>query len=314
MQFNQMIQSNNTKSFFIKMLVFVLIVVVVDKSVGVLLKHFYFKQNSGLDYKTRYAIDSTYQQMLIFGSSRAEWIYDPTILENELHTTCYNVGRNGHPIFYHYALLQSTLYRYKPSTIILNVDAGMLTILQDGYDRLATLLPYYQSHPEIRSTVDLKGPFEKLKTWSSIYPYNSLMLSTITGLSKTPNDKNTFVKGFRVLDGTYTDSIRTLHVEKDSNLDAIKIATYTKFIDDCKAAGCKLYIVCSPYIVKMSAKDQSLLKAEAIAKQKNIPYWDYSTDTFFTNRPYLFADFKHLNNKGVSIFTKLIADKIKTDQ
>ncbi len=311
MQRTQLIQSNKVSSFFIKLFIFIAIVVVLDKSIGAVLKHFYFKQTSGLDFKTRFALDSTNQQVLIFGSSRSEWVYNPTIIENELHTTCYNVGRNGHPIFYHYALLQSTLKRYIPNTIILNVDAGMLTVFQDSYDRISTLLPYYNSHPEIKSTLDLKGPFEKIKTLSSIYPYNSMLLSTITGLTKYPSPKNTFIKGYKALDGIYTDSVKTLHVEKDSMLDTVKVHIYSKFIDDCKAAGCKLYIVCAPYIVHMPNTDASLAIAKQIATQKNIPYWDYSTDTFFTTQPTLFADFKHLNAKGVDVFTKMITDRMK---
>jgi hypothetical protein len=311
MHFTQLIQSKKLSGFLLKLFIFLAIVVVLDKSIGAVLKHFYFKQASGLDYKTRYALDSTNQQVLIFGSSRAEWLYNPLIIEKELNTTCYNVGRNGHPIFYHYALLQSTLKRYTPQIIILSVDAGMLTVFQDSYDRMSTLLPYYNSHPQITSTLDLKGPFEKIKTLSSIYPYNSLLLSTITGLSKTPSPKNTFIQGFKALDGIYTDSVKTLHVEKDSLLDTVKVNIYSKFIDDCKAAGCKLYIVCAPYIVHMPVTDKSLLAAKQIAVQKNIPYWDYSTDTFFTNQPTLFADFKHLNAKGVDLFTKIITDRMK---
>ena len=307
----KILHTNKVSSFFIKLFIFMAIVLVLDKSIGAVLKHFYFKQNSGLDFKTRYALDSTHQQVLIFGSSRAEWVYNPDTIETILNTSCYNAGRNGQPIFYHYALLQSTLKRYTPNTIVLNVDAGMLTVFQDSYDRISTLLPFYNSHPEIKSTLDLKGPYEKIKTWSSIYPYNSLLLSTLTGLKKIPDQKNTFVKGYKALDGVYTDSVRTLHVEKDSLLDAVKVKVYTQFIDDCKAAGCKLYIVCAPYLVHMPTTDKSLLAAKQIATQKNIPYWDYSTDTFFKNKPYLFADFKHLNAKGVAIFTKLIADKIK---
>jgi hypothetical protein len=311
MHFTQVIQSKKLSGFLLKLFIFFATVVVLDKSIGAILKHFYFKQASGLDYKTRYALDSTNQQVLIFGSSRAEYIFNPLIIEKELNTTCYNVGRNGHPIFYHYALLQSTLKRYTPNTIILNVDAGMLTVFQDSYDRMSTLLPYYNSHPQIRSTLDLKGPFEKIKTLSSIYPYNSMLLSTITGLTKAPSPKNTFVHGFKALTEVYTDSIRTLHVEKDNLLDTVKVNIYSKFIDDCKAAGCKLYIVCTPYIVHMPITDASLAMAKQIAVQKNIPYWDYSTDTFFTTQPTLFADFKHLNAKGVDLFTKMITDRLK---
>ena len=37
---------------------------------------------------------------------------------------------------------------------------------------------------------------------------------------------------------------------------------------------------------------------------------DFSKDTFFTSKPHLFYDYRHLNNDGVEIFSKQVLNDI----
>ena len=282
----------------------------IDLAGGAMLENFYFKQQSGYDYLTTYSIEKTNANILILGSSRAKNIYNTTIFEKQTGLTCYNTGRDGEPIFYHYAVLQAALKRYTPKIVILSFDAGNFSKNTEAYDRITALLPYYKNHPEIHSTVALKGPYEKLKLLSNIYPFNSLLLPIIAGNSENNKEKYINIKGFIPLEFFFSGPLKTFDYTKEKDLDGIKINTYKLFIQDCINHKVELYIICPPYIINPIGIDHSILEGKKIAQQYNIRFLDYSRDTSFTNNPSLFADFRHLNVNGVELFSYKVIDKI----
>ena len=137
------IQKNPYQYFLLKSVVLFTIVFVLDYSFGNLLRYFYFKQESGLQYRTTYSIEKTTADILIFGSSRANHHYYPNVFENRMKQSCYNVGRDGNSVLYHSAVLKGVLKRYSPKIVILDIVYGEFRQNQDSYDRLSSLLPYY---------------------------------------------------------------------------------------------------------------------------------------------------------------------------
>lgn len=305
------LNSNNLKSFFLKLLAFFIIIFFCDIVIGNILKEYYFKQKSGYDYQTSLAINQTTADIIILGSSRAVNIFNSNILENRLKMTCYNAGRNGHPLFYHYAVLKAILKRKIPKIVILSFDAKNFSIDQDAYDRLSTLLPFYQSHPEIKEIIELKSKFEKIKNLSAIYPYNSLLLPILNGNRESSKEKYKTVNGYYPLVGTMVEPLGGIKFDSKSVLDSIKVNTFKNLIYHCKQSGIKLYVVCTPYLIQSTEIDHSITEAKKIARENNINFFDFSQDTFYTKKPYLFADFRHLNEAGVQIFSNKIADMIK---
>jgi len=177
---------------------------------------------------------------LIFGSSRAVNIFNPAVMEKELNLSCFNAGRIGQSIFYHYAVLKTVLKRYKPQKIILSFDAGNFDKDQEDYDRLSSLLPYYESNPEIELVINLKGPYEKIKMISSIYPFNSLLLPILNGNIKKDNSYYSNIKGFMANKKTTGSPARTIDYTKKEELDSKKIEIYKAFISECNNAGIEL--------------------------------------------------------------------------
>ena len=304
------INTNTLKSFFLKLFVFIIVVFILDRLSGATLKNYYFKQQAGDDYLTTYAIDKTTADLLIFGSSRAANNFNPGIFETQIGVSCFNAGRYGAPVFYHYAVLQCVLKRYKPKTILLSFDAGSFNKNQESYDRMAPLLPYYNDHPEIRNIVDLKSPFEKLKLLSSTYPYNSLLLPIISGNTAYGKGKPTYLNGYIPIVDTFTGEMETIDYTKKIALDSKKIAVYKAFIQDCKKVKIPLYIVCPPYLINSIGTDASIIEAKKIAAESNTDFFDYSRDQYFTSNPQLFADFRHLNESGVEVFCNSLIKKL----
>jgi hypothetical protein len=305
------IKNNAYWYFFLKLFILIIIIGFLDFTMGSTLRYYYFKQTSGLQYRTTYAIEKTTADILIFGSSRANHHYRPEIFEKRLNLSYYNVGRDGNYIFYYYAVLKAILKRYSPRAVILDLRSGEFNSNHDSYDVLQSLLPYYRKHPEMRSVIELKSPYEKIKLLSNIYPFNSSIFTIAPGNSKFNQKRFEEIEGYIPLRKNWSEPLRTAESTWTIyNVDSTKVRIYDAFINDCINANIKLYIVCSPYFVKSLTPDYSLIKAKEIANKHNVPFFDFSGDsTFFANAA-LFADESHLNDEGAKKFSNLLVDKI----
>lgn len=311
----KLLQANNYRGFVTRLLVFVLIIVVLDFSIGKLLEKAYFSQQQGEDALTTYALKNVRSQVLVFGSSRAVNIFDPEVIEQETGLSCFNAGRIGQSVFYHYAVLKAALTRYTPEAVVLSVDAWDFAKDEGDYDRISSLLPYYNSCPEVRDIVHLRSPLEKLKLLSHTYPYNSLLLPIIKGNVKRALSKNDKANGYISLNTVFPGPVQTIDFNATAKeLDSVKVNAYIAFIEACRQKDIKLYVVCPPYLVKPVGKNLSLQVAEKIAVKMGVPYFDFAHDKNFTSRRYLFADFRHLNRKGSQEFSRFISGKIGNEQ
>lgn len=305
-------KKNHFFNFIVKFLFVVLIIFSLDFAVGKTLRYFYFKEQFGRQYRATYSIDKCKADVVIFGSSRAYHHYASNIIEDSLKQTCYNTGSPGQFILYNYATLKAVLKRYTPKKIILDVSAGNLSIDKSSYERLSFLLPYYKDHEEMRSIIDLKGPYEKYKLISSIYPFNSNLLMIAGGNVEYFKAKSVDIKGYKPLNRTWNKII----TEKDNEpyaLDSVKLKVLNLFINDCQHLGIKLYLVCSPTFINFKKIDFSIISAKQIAQNNSINFFDFSNDTTFNKHPELFDDEDHLNAKGAELFTNKIINKISRD-
>lgn len=304
------IKKNRYTYFILKLIILFTMIFVLDYSIGNMLRYYYFRQQSGMLFRTTYSIEDTKANLLIFGSSRANHDYYPNIFENRFNLSYYSVGRDGSYLFYHYAVLKGILKRYTPKIVILDFKGGEFSQDPDSYTRISSLLPYYKSHPEMRSIIELKSTFEKFKLLSSIYPYNSSMFTIAIGNIELNKKRRGDIKGYIPLTNRYTGLIETDGSPVKYETDSTKIIIYKAFIQDCIHSKIKLYIVCSPSLIKTRHTDYSILLAQQIAKNNNVPFFDYSTDSRFINSPWLFSDIVHLNNEGARAFSNILIDTI----
>ena len=179
------------------------IIFIFDFAIGKTLEHFYFTQASGPFYRTTYSMDSTRADILIFGSSRANHHYDPRVFENSLRMSCYNNGRDGNFLLYNYAVFKTVIERYTPQIVIFDVDRNELSSTADDYERLSSLLPYKNRNSAVDQTIALRGPYEKVKCLSNIYPYNSLLLTIAIGNTEMNKERKPDIKGYVPISGTW---------------------------------------------------------------------------------------------------------------
>ncbi|MEO9146713.1 MAG: hypothetical protein ABI237_14270 [Ginsengibacter sp.] len=309
------IKEKKLPAFIAKAILFLFLLIILDFTIGNTLRYLYFKQDSGLLYRTTYSLDSTKAELLIFGSSTANHHYNPSIFEKRLNTSVYNTGRDGNTIFYNYAVFQSVLKRYIPKVAILDFNVEEFKVYPDNYDRISSLLPYYQTHPELHSIIQLKSPYEKYKLLSKIYPYNSLIFTILVGntdFNRTRDNINDD-KGYVPLSHVWHRELTT-QTAVSYQLDSNKINFLKSLIGESKSNGIRLYISISPRFIKYEGEDLSVEIVRKIANESNIPFFDFSKDTLFWKHNEYFADRSHLNNTGATIFSNMVIDKIIQNQ
>ena len=311
-----MLKTNYYKRFLVNLLVFLGLLFAFDKSLGFILQQLYFKQEAGEYYRATYSIDSTKADILIFGSSRASHHYVPEVLEQNLNMSTYNTGRDGNYLLYNYAVIKAVTERYIPKMIILDVNPIALFYRKDDYDRLSTLLPYYDSHPEIRDIVDRRSKYERVKQYSSLYPYNSLSLSIIVGNLEIAKKLYVSDKGYL----PFFEKMKPIGISNNNNkkmkdkpeeiysdsIDTFKIAALQDIAEICLKKNIPLVFVFSP-ISSKSNNELANSKLLTIVKANNIKYFDFSDDTTFVNHPQYFQDESHMNDDGARIFSKKLA-------
>ncbi len=297
------------RQFIFKALFFIALILLLDTGIGGLLNHFYFTQKAGDDYRATYAIENAREQVIILGASRASHQYLPEIIEKRLKMSCFNTGRDGASIFYSYGILKALSSRYRPELIILDFSRDFEK-KQNSYDRLAMLAPYYHRHPEIKPIIEIRSKYEKFKMYSGIYPFNSYLFSI------AQRNTNYNIENLKDVKG-YTPLFRKWNRPADNDssflkydIDSSKVEIYKSIIKECNGSRVNLVIVAAPFFNNAKTEDISTKLAKQIAVQYHVPFFDFSKDSSFRNKPEYFADISHLNDEGARKFTNLVLDSI----
>lgn len=310
--------------FFKRLIVFILLVIAFDRTGGFFLKKLYFSQEKGQFSQITYSLDSTHQDLLVFGSSRAIRHYASDILSDRLNKSVYNVGMDGQMIPYYCAIQEVILNRYNPATIILDINPWEINKGDAKYYKLSALLPYVNEHPELLDYVSYASDLESVKLYSKVYPYNSSLfigLYNIVLKNKLPK----YINGYLPLERTmslkeYKESKKSSVYEalaeekqKDS-YDQKSLELLHQFLKKADEKKIKTIVVVSPAIFSNSFNETKLRKLkEVVSEFSNVKFYDYSKDIDFVNNYHLFADVYHLNKVGSELFTNKFAKDIANE-
>lgn len=294
-----------------KLFVFLLVIVLVDISLGKILEHFYLKiEVPTPEQHTTYSINQADSDILVFGSSRAQHHYDPEPFKALVDHSFYNTGKDGQGIFYSWAVLKSVLNRNdKPRILILDININEFNKDQDSYDRLSELLPYYKGNEEIQDIVNLKSPFEEIKAFSYLYRYNSKVLTIIKDNLFPRQDP--MEKGFEPIQASEKNlELRDFYVQEE--LDSLEINAFRGFLEDAKKYNQKVFVFVSPtYRRYYKGTPESIKIAQEICSKLEVPFFSFHQDSLFLKNPNYFSDPSHLNEVGAEIYSDKIFEEIK---
>jgi hypothetical protein len=300
---------------------FILIITITDKVFGLILRKLYFSQTAGQNYSLSYVLSQCKADIIVFGNSRAQHHYDSRIISAALNMSCYNAGQDGgHSIILPYAEIKSITKRYSPKIIILEFSPTAIVHYEGDYDRLSILLPYYQKYPEMRPLILLRGPYEKIKLLSSIYPFNSDIVNIIGFNTKTRESQKKDFDGYvpltEVLNTNLINAkpeiLNQLIIGTKSVVDTNMVSALENIIQICKGKNITLFIINSPIFHEANEQISPAFPVEKISldiiHRNQVNYFDLSDNPAFSGHPEWFADKAHLNEQGASVFSNRVTD------
>ncbi len=304
--------------FFTKAVVFVLILFLIDASLGRIVRYAFFKQKSGKYYRMTKSFEKVNDSVLIMGSSHAVNHFYPEIIEKETGLSCYNAGVEGQRLLFVETLQKIILQRYSPKVLVLNVEPYYLNTYGRAYSMIVDLYPYYFKYPEIiGKVVDMKSPYERYKLKSVLYQYNTAIAYIIYYMFHTQKDYKGFIPLYGEVPEYRREKIRKMKPEdeiyyvEDEMLDENFILALKNFIELTKEKDIKLLFVLSPIVKKSDISGmKSFQMIKQIAKNNDIPLLDYYNNPLFLNRFDLFDADTHLNIKGAELFSRLFSEDL----
>ena len=307
MEVNLFIFNFSMKKLISKLCVLTGLFLLIDFSIGFGLEFLYHKQNSGNQYKTTMTVDSIRHEIVILGSSRAVHHYVPALIKEHFDLSCYNAGRDGNFFIYSFAMMKAITSRYNPKIIILDINSSEFTS-ENSRDNsyLSSLNPYYTYHEELRDVIEMKSNFERIKFYSKMYSYNSLIFNILNNLrNRTIDTLNGFIPlGEIKVDTLNARKIPLFHQDlRKSKVDNNKLYLLKNFMEICKRKKIKLIIVESPKLTITELGNLSDSINNLISQFPEVINLNYSNSKYYLDRPFMLSDREHLNFYGANNFT-----------
>jgi hypothetical protein len=309
-------------SRIVKIIIFLLLIIILDQTAGIVLSRLYFNQKAGPKHGLNYFFSACRDSVIILGNSRAQHNYDTPVISDLIKMKCYNAGQDGgHSILLPYAQIEVLLRRFTPKIILVEIDPNELDYNSKDYEKLSILLPYYHVYPVLRKIILMRGPFEQIKLLSGIYPYNSDIINLIRYNTNTYSENMNDFQGYIPIRGkVLNESMLRVPLESrivQSQLDTNKMIAIKNIIKLCNEKSVRIIFVKSPEYHSVNEKpvEQSSFFVQflKIMQNENVNFLDLSNEPTFTGNMELFADTRHLNQKGAAVFSRIISGYIKQE-
>lgn len=260
--------------------------------------------------------------IVIYGSSRAWEHFDPSIIEDSLHTSVYNLGIDGHT-FWLQNLRHELLLKYnrKPKLIVHSLDIFTLNKGKDLFNP-DQFLPYMLFNNEMRNGIESYNGYKYPDFEIPLVRYygkkDALKYALKFLLNKGGDDPVLRVKGYQGQDKTWNTDFDKVREKMDyftAKYDTASIMLFDRYLQDCKSKNIKVVFVYSPEYIegqKFIRNKEALMDIyKKFSIKYDIPFYDYSNDTICYQKQY-FYNVLHLNKAGAELFTSKFAQELKT--
>lgn len=291
------------KRFILKLSFFLILLIIIDYTFGVLGKKALESATSG-DTKREYLVANggITDEIVVLGSSRAVHHYHPTIIEENTGLSCYNAGVDGNGIILMYGRLSLIMKYHTPKLVIYDITKDFDLNKNDNTKYLGHLKYFYNDKTikEIFSSVD---KLECYKMYSNMYKYNSKFLQLI---ADNFHSFSTNIKGYKPIHHTMDYVPKSNISNEETELDSLKIGYLEKLILLCKDKSQLIFVISPSYF----EDNQDYSPLINLCAKHNISLLDYGKDTTFVGKRRFFGDTVHMNNDGATDFSRIIANEI----
>ncbi len=316
-----------------RFLIFFIIVFFLDRGSGYLLGKMHANTRGGGFGGKINAILAQRNEIVVFGSSRAQHHYVASVIATGTGMTVYNAGLDAQHLLCHFAVENLMLDEYTPKIIILDLNATDIATAfnEQAFERLAVLLPYYRlENPTVNALIERRSSTEKIRLLSRSYPYNSQILGLLKYNflgDRIPASEN---NGYVPYHGSDLEVIlksernrATLNGppfqlnDGSEPVDVFLLDVLRGFVTTAQSKGIKVVLCSSP--IWLGEGSETLFLPENILEtykevslQLNVPYIELTSNTVsaFEN-PNLYKDRIHLNDDGARLFSFLLSQRLE---
>jgi hypothetical protein len=263
--------------------------------------------------------------VLVLGSSRAQFQIMPAVIGQRLSLRAFNAGLKGHDFLYSAALYDLWLHRHPPPrAVVLTVDVESLIHRQNEAAAAQVLAPYIDESDVLREVLYSDGPQARLEYLSRSYRYNGKVLVIA---------KNIFLRTDPAFDGftaqhgnLLSDDRSVIKNALDQDEPAIVYAQEPfwdmklKMLRDIGARALQQHTLVLLVHAPLYGQDLRAHKIwiermnALVAATPGIEFVDLCEAALpgsYPNPRELFWDVNHLNARGALIFSGLVADELQ---
>ncbi|MDD4475989.1 MAG: hypothetical protein PHV95_09445 [Eubacteriales bacterium] len=305
------------KTFLVKVLIIMAVLVVVDQGVGVAYKWLRgealernpYKENQ----KLAFMAEKINTDVVIVGASDASHHYISKMIEDSIGMSVYNCGQDGCFFIYQNCAINLMIERYSPKVIIWEMMEDCLSgdiTSNHEYQSINLLYPYY-SNDYCHKVINEKDKYQRYRMLSMMYRNNSYLRRYIFSLikSKSSNDSAGYEPLFSAVDN-YPSMLIEKDIHQDINENKVKMLTKT--IENCRNKGVKLVLASSPGFTDGTVfSSLQFKKLEEVAADYQLPFIEYYKRQDLFRDSTLFKDVSHLNDKGARVWMSYFIPELK---
>jgi hypothetical protein len=308
-----------------RVLFFVLLFVTLDRVIGwtggELYRHTYTGERGGL---LNYALTKD-ADVLVLGSSRAQYHVMPSVLERQLSLTAFNAGLKGHDFLYSVMLFDLWQRAHPaPRVVLLQVDIESLLDRDSELESAQIFAPYLDDSAIVRDVLYAAGPFKRIEYWSHAYRYNGKAFSIARNLFTHPDPgADGFVPAIGTIDGTDVKLVNALDQDATAldyarrPFSARKLRYLQQLADYGVRHRTRIVLFHSPLYEQDETAhrlwaDRMRTLAATMPKVEFLDLCAVTRPDLFAHNPALYHDVNHLNERGAAIFSTLLADELKS--
>lgn len=242
--------------------------------------------------------------VLILGPSSANHHYNCKIIEDSLHLTTYNAGRDGQNIVYAAMVLTANIERHVPKMVVLDLSGVMLNGSWNNH--VSDMNCFYGISHRVDSIIrDVCSWQDKLKLHLNLYRYNNTLPWIVNGyIAKKQADLNGY-RPMPVQNGNMSYKMANGRFTPDS----LDMRYMNMIVETCKINNIELVLCSSPSMTVDKGNFPRFV--QSYSQAHNLRFFDWNGDTTYIHHPEYFYDMSHLNTIGADLFTKDFIDRLK---
>lgn len=305
------------KKKIINILLFVVALVAIDQMGGRCLDYLcdrLYAEHPTAD-KTYYVANDVDADVVIMGASNATGSYISRQIADSTGMTCFNAAMSGRFADYQCCMIRLMLRHHKPKYLLWEIGEFAFSdyFADMDYNEASSIYQYYDRDDYVRSYINRKDQWQRLRMFSHLYRHNSKLLDYLSLKHSQTSDS---LLGYEPLPATgykypeYREEKGSVE-EYEASFSQTRYDTIKHTIDYCKRRGVKVIITSSPRYVKGGIKDGLMYKKMCeLADECRCPYIEFLDDQRFTKDNTLFYDAGHLNSRGAEKYMKIFNPKL----